>query len=166
MHLDLDEPCQIAFQKGFTILTPCRQQPGFIEWLLGARPMPGPGDAGEKQPGSCCFCDSQSLSPRAASGAASELKGRRSFHRNQKRRGEDILGGGGGLARPGWLGELAGSGDVLYWSGEPTHGAPISGGHTGVVLRSKTVVPPSWGFGRISQEGREHMGCYSTRLFL
>lgn len=66
MHLDLDEPCQIAFQKGFTILTPCRQQPGFIEWLLGARPMPGPGDTGEKQPGSCCFCDSQSLSPRAA----------------------------------------------------------------------------------------------------
>lgn len=148
MHLDLGEPCQIAFQKGFTILTPCKQQPGFIEWLLGARPMPGPRDTGEKQPRSCCLHDSQASSPRPASGAASELKGRRSFHRNQKGSGEtreySRWSRRSGMSQVAL--ELAGSGDVLYRSGDPMSGLPISVGHIGVLLRSKLIIPPLWGF--------------------
>lgn len=148
MHLDWGEPCQIAFQKGFTILTPGKQQPGFIEWLLGARPIPGPRDTGEKQPRSCCLHDSQSSSLRPASGAASELKGRRSFPRNQKRRGE-ARGYYRWWRRSGTSQvalEPAGSGDILYQSRDPVCGLPIGVGYIGVLLRSKIIVPPLRGF--------------------
>ena len=64
----------MAFQKGLTVLIPCKQQPEFTEWLLGARP--GPRDAGENQPKSCYLNNSWSWKRRAVSGVASELKGR------------------------------------------------------------------------------------------
>lgn len=75
----------MAFHKGFTILTPRQQQPGFMAGLLHARPLLDPRDTGENQPGACCLNTSRSLRPRGSRGVASELKGRRGTAKGEVR---------------------------------------------------------------------------------
>lgn len=106
MHLDLGESCQIAFQKGFTIRTPCKQQLGFTEWLLGARPMPGPcralGTLVRNGPGPAAYIILSRVPGQLLELPLSSKEGEAFTGTKKGERPEDILDGGGGLARPRW----------------------------------------------------------------
>lgn len=97
-----------------------------IQDLLSGCLVSGPRDTDENWLRTCCLNNSQSLRSRAASGAASELRGRQSFHRNQKRRQEDIqVEGGLPLAewqRAGWVRRRT----ALVWGPHGNH--PHQGG--------------------------------------
>lgn len=91
----------MAFHRSCSALT-LQTAPGFTECLPRARPVPAPGTTGQSQPGSC-FHNSPSPGPRAASGAACELRGRPGLRGTEKGEARGHSGGGGGWRESGWI---------------------------------------------------------------